>query len=66
MSNKFVPLTAQELVAKINEIPRVSLAALPTVLELAPNISRKLGIHLHIKRDDCTALAFGGNKTRHL
>ena len=66
MSSNFVPLTAQELVAKINKIPRVSLALLPTILEFAPNISKELGIKLYIKRDDCTALAFGGNKTRHL
>ena len=66
MSSNFVPLTAQELVSKINKIPRVSLALLPTVLEFAPNISKELNINLYIKRDDCTALAFGGNKTRHL
>ena len=66
MSSNFVPLTAQELVARINKIPRVNLAQLPTALEFAPNISRELNINLYIKRDDCTALAFGGNKTRHL
>ena len=32
----------------------------------SPNISKELNINLYIKRDDCTALAFGGNKTRHL
>ena len=66
MSSNFVPLTAQELVARINKIPRVNLAQLPTALEFAPNISKELNINLYIKRDDCTALAFGGNKTRHL
>ena len=66
MSSNFVPLTAKELVAKINKIPRVNLAQLPTALEFAPNISKELNINLYIKRDDCTALAFGGNKTRHL
>ena len=35
-------------------------------IEFVPNISKELGINLYIKRDDCTALAFGGNKTRHL
>ena len=25
-----------------------------------------LDVNLYIKRDDCTSLAFGGNKTRHL
>ena len=66
MSSNFVPLTALELVARINKIPRVNLAQLPTALEFAPNISKELNINLYIKRDDCTALAFGGNKTRHL
>ena len=66
MNSNFAPLSAEELITKINKIPRVSLALLPTVLEFAPNISKELNINLYIKRDDCTALAFGGNKTRHL
>ena len=66
MDSNFVPLSAKELIAKINKIPKVNLALLPTVLEFAPNISKELNINLYIKRDDCTALAFGGNKTRHL
>ncbi len=66
MNNNFNPLSAEELISRINKIPRISLAQLPTVLEFAPNISKELGINLYIKRDDCTALAFGGNKTRHL
>ena len=66
MNSNFVPLSAEELITKINKIPRVSLALLPTILEFAPNISKELNINLYIKRDDCTALAFGGNKTRHL
>ena len=66
MNNNFVSLTAHELVNRINNIPRVSLASLPTALEFAPNISKELDINLYIKRDDCTSLAFGGNKTRHL
>ena len=66
MKSNFNPLSAEELVSRINKIPRVNLAQLPTVLEYAPNISKELNINLYIKRDDCTALAFGGNKTRHL
>ena len=66
MNNNFVPLSAGELVSKINKIPRINFAQLPTALEFAPNISKELNINLYIKRDDCTALAFGGNKTRHL
>ena len=66
MNRNFNPLSAEELVSRINKIPKVHLAQLPTVLEFAPNISKELNINLYIKRDDCTALAFGGNKTRHL
>ena len=66
MNSNFVPLSASELVERINKIPRVNLAQLPTTLDFAPNISKELNINLYIKRDDCTALAFGGNKTRHL
>ena len=66
MSNNFFPLTAEELFNRINKIPKVKFAMLPTSLEYLPNISKELEINLYIKRDDCTALAFGGNKTRHL
>ena len=66
MNSNFNPLSPEELVSRINKIPRIPLAQLPTVLEYAPNISKELNINLYIKRDDCTALAFGGNKTRHL
>jgi 1-aminocyclopropane-1-carboxylate deaminase/D-cysteine desulfhydrase-like pyridoxal-dependent ACC family enzyme len=48
-------------------IPRVSLALLPTPLQEAPQLARELGIRrLLIKRDDLTGLAFGGNKARNL
>ncbi|HID23635.1 MAG TPA: pyridoxal-phosphate dependent enzyme, partial [Planctomycetaceae bacterium] len=48
-------------------MPRVRLAHLPTPLEPLPHLSRKLnGPRIWIKRDDCTGLALGGNKTRHL
>ena len=46
--------------------PRIALAHLPTPLEPLANLSRQLGARLHIKRDDCTGLAFGGNKARKL
>jgi len=46
--------------------PRVRLAHLPTPLEPAPRLSDVLGVDLWIKRDDCTGLAGGGNKTRKL
>jgi len=46
--------------------PRVRLAHLPTPLEPLPRLSDALGVDLWIKRDDCTGLAGGGNKTRKL
>jgi len=45
---------------------RFPLAALPTPLERAANLSAHLGIDLWIKRDDLTGLAMGGNKARKL
>lgn len=51
----------------LEKFPRVSLAHLPTPLEHMPNLSRELGgPEIWVKRDDCTGLASGGNKTRKL
>lgn len=47
-------------------IPRVEITHAPTPLEFAPRLSKELGCNLYIKRDDCTGLAGGGNKTRKL
>lgn len=47
--------------------PRLHFAHLPTPLEPMENLSRHLGgPRLWIKRDDCTGLSSGGNKTRKL
>ncbi|MDX1605072.1 MAG: D-cysteine desulfhydrase, partial [Candidatus Competibacterales bacterium] len=47
--------------------PRIRVAHLPTPLEPLENLSRELGgPEIWIKRDDCTGLATGGNKTRKL
>ncbi|MDD1793349.1 D-cysteine desulfhydrase [Enterovibrio makurazakiensis] len=47
--------------------PRLHFAHLATPLEPMPNLSKALGgPTLWIKRDDCTGLAGGGNKTRKL
>jgi L-cysteate sulfo-lyase len=52
---------------QISRFPRVRLTHAPTPLEPLPNLSRHLGgPNLFIKRDDCTGLATGGNKTRKL
>ncbi len=49
-----------------NLIPRIEITHTPTPLEFAPRLSGELGCNLYIKRDDCTGLAGGGNKTRKL
>ncbi|MBI1417918.1 MAG: D-cysteine desulfhydrase [Limimaricola sp.] len=47
--------------------PRVFLAHLPTPLEKLDRLSKELGgPEIWIKRDDCTGLSTGGNKTRKL
>ena len=47
--------------------PRARFAHLPTPLEPMPRLSAELGgPKLWVKRDDCTGLAGGGNKTRKL
>jgi L-cysteate sulfo-lyase len=47
--------------------PRTYLAHLPTPLEPLARLSRELGgPEIWIKRDDCTGLSTGGNKTRKL
>jgi L-cysteate sulfo-lyase len=51
----------------LSRFPRVSLAHLPTPLEHLPRLSEHLGgPQIYVKRDDCTGLATGGNKTRKL
>lgn len=50
----------------LTRFPRARFAHLPTPLEPAPRLGAALGIDLWIKRDDCTGLAGGGNKTRKL
>src|SRR5210317_1072923 len=51
----------------LTDFPRVALAHLPTRLEFLPRLSEHLdGPRIWVKRDDCTGLATGGNKTRKL
>lgn len=47
-------------------IDRVQLCHAPTPLETMPRLSQALGCNIFVKRDDCTGLAGGGNKTRKL
>jgi L-cysteate sulfo-lyase len=58
-------MTVKTLREKITAFPRVQLADLPTPLHEVPRFARALGgPRIFFKRDDCTGLAFGGNKTR--
>ena len=51
----------------IAKYPRIHLTPLPTPLEFAPQLTKMLGgPKIYVKRDDLTAIAFGGNKTRKL
>lgn len=53
---------------RLSEIPRVALFSGRTPLEPMPNLAKSCGglSNLYVKRDDCTELAFGGNKVRQL
>src|SRR5260370_18856239 len=52
---------------QLSRFPRVKLGHGQTALEPMLNLSRHLGgPNLFVKRDDCTGLASGGNKTRKL
>jgi len=52
---------------QLSRFPRVFLAHLPTPLERLDRLTRELGgPEIWIKRDDCTGLSTGGNKTRKL
>lgn len=53
---------------KLADFPRVRLGHFPTPLEPMDNLRRALGVEtrIFVKRDDCTGLALGGNKTRKL
>ena len=49
----------------LDTAPRVKLAHLPTPIEAMPRLSKAVGgPQFFVKRDDCTGLAFGGNKVR--
>ena len=61
--------TLEKAAARIDfsQFPRVPLCHQPTPIEAMPRLSEHLGgPRLFIKRDDCTGLATGGNKTRKL
>ena len=59
--------SAALMMAGLNTHPRKSLGHFPTPLEPMANLAHEIHARgLHVKRDDCTGLAFGGNKVRQL
>ncbi|EFL89262.1 D-cysteine desulfhydrase [Ahrensia sp. R2A130] len=65
--NTTAPTSASADGLNIDRFERVSLGHLMTEIEAMPRLSAHLGgPNLFIKRDDCTGLATGGNKTRKL
>src|SRR6056300_242067 len=57
----------KDLSLALARFPRVSLGHLPTPLEPMDRLSEELGgPRIWVKRDDCTGLSSGGNKTRKL
>ena len=59
--------TAEKLIQRVAQIPQVALGHFPTPLEECPRLSEALGgPRIFIKREDCSGLAFGGNKVRQL
>jgi L-cysteate sulfo-lyase len=55
------------ILRKLETFPRLKLSHLPTPLEAMDRLSKHLGgPRLWVKRDDCTGLSTGGNKTRKL
>jgi len=56
-----------EVFMHLSKFPRLRIGHLPTPLEPMDNLSRHLGgPRIWVKRDDCTGLSTGGNKTRKL
>lgn len=60
-------ILCKDLALTLAGFPRVRLGHLPTPLEPMDRLSEHLGgPRLWVKRDDCTGLSSGGNKTRKL
>lgn len=54
-------------IGELDSFPRTILSHTPTPLDEMPNLSKQIAtVSLYIKRDDCTGLGMGGNKSRQL
>ena len=56
----------EEVARALARFPRTRATHSPTALEGMPRLGASLGLDLTVKRDDCTGIAFGGNKVRQL
>ena len=57
----------EELIQRVSQLPQVALGHFPTPLEECSRLSEALGgPRIFMKREDCSGLAFGGNKVRQL
>ncbi|MDE3155735.1 MAG: pyridoxal-phosphate dependent enzyme [Acidobacteriota bacterium] len=61
-----MPRSLDALNQFIATLPRLPIGLFPTPLVPLPRLSEQLGIDLWLKRDECSGLAIGGNKTRKL
>ncbi len=62
-----INITAASQAIALDRFPRFNLCHMPTPIEPMPRLSEALGgPKIFVKRDDCTGLATGGNKTRKL
>lgn len=59
-------MTGSSIQALTGAFPNLNAGHLPTPIDPLPNLGGDLGITLFAKRDDCTGIAFGGNKVRQL
>jgi D-cysteine desulfhydrase/L-cysteate sulfo-lyase len=54
-------------IGKLDSFPSTVMSHTPTPIDEMPNLARYIGAtNLYIKRDDCTGLGKGGNKSRQL
>ncbi|MSP83333.1 MAG: pyridoxal-phosphate dependent enzyme [Alphaproteobacteria bacterium] len=59
------PTDRSTLQTALDRVPRLRFGHLPTALEFCPRLTAALGgPDIFVKRDDCTGIAFGGNKVR--
>ena len=67
MNPTHLVVKCEDLCERVTRVPQAELGHFPTPLEDCPRLSDKLGgPRILIKREDCSGLAFGGNKVRQL